>query len=138
MKFLESIYNCSEGQANKEICKIAKSLGINLLHGDNFNWLNDEDEHLKEEGVFVNENLVALLESQKVDFSDAIREDFHSMTEGESMKVYFRDDSGIYSAYLYLDYLDVDGVETFDVWIDFNNLYNETRTIDLNSLPTQE
>lgn len=54
------------------------------------------------------------------------------------MKVYFRDDSGIYSAYLYLDCLDVDGVETFDVWIDFNNLYNETRTIDLNSLPTQE
>lgn len=138
MRFLESIYNCSAGQANKEICKIAKSLGINLLHGDNFNWLNDEDEHLKEEGIFVNENLVALLESQKVDFSDAIREDFHSMTEGESMKVYFRDDSGIYSAYLYLDYLDVDGVETFDVWIDFNNLYNETRTIDLNSLPTQE
>ena len=138
MRFLESIYNCSEGQANKEICKIAKSLGVNLLHGDNFNWLNDEDEHLKEEGIFVNENLVALLESQKVDFSDAIREDFHSMTEGESMKVYFRDDSGIYSAYLYLDYLDVDGVETFDVWIDFNNLYNETRTIDLNSLPTQE
>ena len=137
MRFLESIYNCSEGQANKEICKIAKSLGVNLLHGDNFNWLNDEDEHLKEEGIFVNENLVALLESQKVDFSDAIREDFHSMTEGESMKV-FRDDSGIYSAYLYLDYLDVDGVETFDVWIDFNNLYNETRTIDLNSLPTQE
>lgn len=138
MRFLESIYNCSEGQANKEICKIAKGLGINLLYGDNFNWLNDEDEHLKEEGIFVNENLVALLESQKVDFSDAIREDFHSMTEGESMKVYFRDDSGIYSAYLYLDYLDVDGVETFDVWIDFNNLYNETRTIDLNSLPTQE
>ena len=126
MKFLESIYNCSEGQANKEICKIAKGLGINLLHGDNFNWLNDEDEHLKEEGIFVNENLVALLESQKVDFSDAIREDFHSMTEGESMKVYFRDDSGIYSAYLYLGYLDVNDISVFDVWVDFNNLRYET------------
>ena len=126
MKFLESIYNCSEGQANKEICKIAKGLGINLLHGDNFNWLNDEDEHLKEEGIFVNENLVALLESQKVDFSDAIREDFHSITEGESMKVYFRDDSGIYSTYLYLGYLDVNDISVFDVWVDFNNLRYET------------
>ena len=136
MSFLKNIYNTSNNQANIEVCKIGKEAGINLLIGDNFKWLNeDEFDALKEEGVLVNENLIALLENQGVEFSDILREDFHFMVEGEEIEIYLKDESGLYSTNIYLE---IGGVQNFEVWLDFNNLYKETRDKDLNDLSSKK
>lgn len=139
MSFLKNIYNTSNNQANIEVCKIGKEAGINLLIGDNFKWLNeDEFDALKEEGVLVNENLIALLENQGVEFSDILREDFHFMVEGEEIEIYLKDESGLYSTNIFLEYLEIGGVQNFEVWLDFNNLYKETRDKDLNDLSSEK
>ena len=139
MSFLKNIYNTSNSQANIEVCKIGKEAGINLLIGDNFKWLNeDEFDALKEEGVLVNENLIALLENQGVEFSDILREDFHFMVEGEEIEIYLKDESGLYSTNIFLEYLEIGGVQNFEVWLDFNNLYKETRDKDLNDLSSKK
>ena len=139
MSFLKNIYNTSNSQANIEVCKIGKEAGINLLIGDNFKWLNeDEFDALKEEGVLVNENLIALLENQGVEFSDILREDFHFMVEGEEIEIYLKDESGLYSTNIFLEYLEIGGVQNFEVWLDFNNLYKETRDKDLNDLSSEK
>ena len=139
MSFLKNIYNTSNNQANIEVCKIGKEAGINLLIGDNFKWLNeDEFDAFKEEGVLVNENLIALLENQGVEFSDILREDFHFMVEGEEIEIYLKDESGLYSTNIFLEYLEIGGVQNFEVWLDFNNLYKETRDKDLNDLSSEK
>lgn len=139
MSFLKNIYNTSNSQANIEVCKIGKEAGINLLIGDNFKWLNeDEFDAFKEEGVLVNENLIALLENQGVEFSDILREDFHFMVEGEEIEIYLKDESGLYSTNIFLEYLEIGGVQNFEVWLDFNNLYKETRDKDLNDLSSEK
>lgn len=139
MSFLKNIYNTSNSQANIEVCKIGKEAGINLLIGDNFKWLNeDEFDAFKEEGVLVNENLIALLENQGVEFSDILREDFHFMVEGEEIEIYLKDESGLYSTNIFLEYLEIGGVQNFEVWLDFNNLYKETRDKDLNDLSSKK
>lgn len=139
MSFLKNIYNTSNNQANIEVCKIGKEAGINLLIGDNFKWLNeDEFDAFKEEGVLVNENLIALLENQGVEFSDILREDFHFMVEGEEIEIYLKDESGLYSTNIFLEYLEIGGVQNFEVWLDFNNLYKETRDKDLNDLSSKK
>ena len=139
MSFLKNIYNTSNNQANIEVCKIGKEAGINLLIGDNFGWLDeDEFEAFKEEGVLVNENLITLLENQGVEFSDILREDFHFMVEGEEIEIYLKDESGLYSTNIFLEYLEIGGVQNFEVWLDFNNLYKETRDKDLNDLSSEK
>ena len=138
MSFLRNIYNASNLQANKEVQKIGKDLGLNILIGDNFNWCNEDEEHLKEEGVLVNENLIILLEKQGIEFSDALKEDFLFMKEGEELDIYLSDESGVYSTNIFLDYLDINGAQNLDVWLDFNNLHIESnKKKDLNELSSE-
>lgn len=138
MSFLKTIYNCSTLEANKKVQSIAKDMDINLSIGDNSVWLNeDEFEHLYEEGILVNENLVTLLEKQGVEFSDILREDFLFMREGEEREIYLKDDSGLYSANIFLDYLEINGVQNFEVWLDFNHMYRESNECrDLDDMPS--
>lgn len=138
MSFLRNIYNASNLQANKEVQKIGKDLGLNILIGDNFNWCNEDEEHLKEEGVLVNENLIILLEKQGIEFSDALKEDFLFMKEGEELDIYLSDESGVYSTNIFVDYLDINGTQNLDTWLDFNNLHIESnKDKDLNELSSE-
>ena len=136
MSFLKEIYDVPSFCANQEVMKKADGLGIKLLIGDNYMWLNEEDfESLREEGVLVNENLISFLEKQNVEFSDILREDFHNIREGEELDIYLKDESGIYSANIFLDYLDIDGVQNFEVWLDFNNMHrNFNKNTDVNDV----
>lgn len=120
MSFLKEIFHSEN--ANQKVKEYAKSMNIDILVGDNFNWLNDEDENLKEEGVFLNENFITFLEEKGIECSDIIKEDFRNTREGEDIEVYLKDESGVYYATMVTEYYDIDGVSNFGEWIDFNNL----------------
>ena len=60
------------------------------------------------------------------------------MVEGEEIEIYLKDESGLYSTNIFLEYLEIGGVQNFEVWLDFNNLYKETRDKDLNDLSSEK
>ena len=125
MSFLKEIYNTSGGQANKKVQSIARELNIELLIGDNYNWVDKEDEHyehLIEEAVLIDKNLATLLENKGIQFSKILKEDFIDIKEGEEAEVYFKDNSGLYFLNIKVDYLDINGVSNLEAWIDFNQL----------------
>ena len=139
MSFLKEIYNVPGFCANQEIVRKANELGLNLSIGDNYRWLTEDDfESLREEGILVNEDLISFLEKQNVEFSDILKEDFHNMREGEELEIYLKDESGLYSSNIFLEYLDIDGVQNFEVWLDFNNLYKESdENTDINNVSSE-
>lgn len=119
--FLKEI--CHSTNANQKVKEMAKLLDIELSIGNNFNWIDDEDEHLKEEGIFVDENLILFLEKNGIEFSDEIKCNIEITKEdGTQIDVYLKDKSGLYSTNLFTEYYDVDGISNFGDWIDFNNL----------------
>lgn len=119
--FLKEI--CHSTSANQKVKEMAKLLDIELSIGNNFNWIDDEDEHLKEEGIFVDENLILFLEKNGIEFSDEIKCNIEITKEdGTQIDVYLKDKSGLYSTNLFTEYYDVDGISNFGDWIDFNNL----------------
>lgn len=119
--FLKEI--CHSTNANQKVKEMAKLLDIELSIGNNFNWIDDEDEHLKEEGIFVDENLILFLEKNGIEFSDEIKCNIEITKEdGTQIDVYLKDKSGLYYTNLFTEYYDVDGISNFGDWIDFNNL----------------
>lgn len=119
--FLKEI--CHSINANQKVKEMAKLLDIELSIGNNFNWIDDEDEHLKEEGIFVDENLILFLEKNGIEFSDEIKCNIEITKEdGTQIDVYLKDKSGLYYTNLFTEYYDVDGISNFGDWIDFNNL----------------
>ena len=134
MSFLKEVYEALEGQRNQKVSEIGTRSDINISIGDNCDWISEDDYDFKEEGVLINDKLIALLEANNVEFSDELREDFHFMREGEEIEVYFKDKSGLYTGVIFLEHLVIDGLQYFDAWIDFNNLCLESNKKDLSKL----
>jgi hypothetical protein len=111
--------------ANIYLQEEGKSQGYELSVGNNFKWISQADE--EEQAVEITEDTLKVLDYFKVQYPDSLKKFASEGMPKDDMciEIELKDNSGTYSTCVYEGNLDIMGLNTTSVWIDFNNLTKE-------------
>lgn len=108
--------------ANVYLVEEGKHKGYNLSIGNNFNWVSSNDD--EEQAVELTYDTLKVLDSFKVEYPTSLRKFAKEGMPKDDMctEIELKDDSGTYTTSVYEGNLDIQGLNTTSVWIDFNDL----------------